>query len=86
MEMYRTEFNRIEKFEVVRTTDKQVVYIDNRGRESHENKHSSWRNWHETRKDALDFLVNNTNMAIANTENNLDRLRRELNALIIQYL
>ena len=83
--MYRTQFLDIEEFEVVRTTDKQVVYIAENGSEQRENKYSDWRTWHESKEEALDFLINKQKMAIEHTENRLNNLKSGLNSIIIKY-
>ena len=71
--MFRTQFNEIEQFEVVKITNKQVVYIDERGKERHEYKESDWRNWHESKVKALEFLVSSKENEIKKCEERIER-------------
>lgn len=50
MLMYRLRWNQIEAFEVLRTTEKQVVLANKhrRGGEERENKETEYYSWHET--------------------------------------
>lgn len=83
--MFRTQFNEIEQFEVVKITNKQVVYIDERGKERHEYKESDWRNWHESKVKALEFLVSSKENEIKKCEERIERLMKERKSLMIQY-
>lgn len=58
MIMYRTysDIPVIKALEVVKETDKQIVFINEFGNEKREAKKSDAQNWHKTWKDAQDFL------------------------------
>ena len=58
MKKFRANYGtRIEEFEVTKETDKQVVYINNMGREIREAKKSDWASWHNSKEDAVNFLI-----------------------------
>lgn len=72
MIMYRTMWSTgIEAVEVIRKTENQVVYLNDRGVEQRENKRSEWQNWHDTWEQARDFLMECS-------QNKVDVLRRQL--------
>ena len=57
MKMFRARFNRVEEFEIIKQTEKQIVYIDERGREQREAKIADWQSWHTSKEEAINFMV-----------------------------
>ena len=58
MKKFRTFSNhQITEYEVVKETEKQIVYLNERGREMREAKISDWASWHDTKSDAKDYLT-----------------------------
>jgi len=59
MKKYRGNHGtRIEELEVVKETEKQIVYIRKEdGREIREAKVSDWSSWHETKEDAVNYMI-----------------------------
>jgi len=56
MNKFRANWQKIEEFEIIKETEKQVVYICN-GRELREAKISDWASWHNTKEDARNYLI-----------------------------
>ena len=54
---YRTRFNEIEAFEIVRETENQVILMLDNGRENRSNKVTDLTNWFDTWEEAHAFLV-----------------------------
>lgn len=71
MLMYRVKWQKIEPIEVLRTTEKQVRYLDERGNEQREAKETDWYTWHETWEAAHARIV-------ADAQKKVDTLRRQL--------
>lgn len=70
--MYRVRWAQIEAFEVLRTTEKQVVLASPRkGGEERQLKETDWHTWHETWEAAHARIV-------ADAQKKVDRLRRQL--------
>ena len=73
---YRTNFNEIRSFEVIKETPKQIVFIKtfmNGGcqREERENKTTSYSSWHDTFEDAQNHLLTKQQSKIDMYERNL---------------
>ncbi|GAB1407704.1 hypothetical protein MASR1M8_16230 [Thermomonas brevis] len=71
--MYRASLGRIKAFEVLRTTEKQVVLpnLHRKGGEEREAKETEWYTWHETWEAAHARIV-------ADAQKKVDILRRQL--------
>ena len=81
MKKYRARFNKIEEFEVIKETEKQVVYLNERGRESREAKTADWQSWHNTKEEAKEFMANKKRKEIEQLNNRIDYLNKEINAI-----
>jgi hypothetical protein len=58
MKMYRVSYcDKIVEREIVRKTEKQVVYLNSRGTEEREAIKSGWHNWFDTKEEAAYFLI-----------------------------
>ena len=66
MEKYRTRFDKVERLDIEKETEKTVTINGRR-----ENKRSDWQNWHDTFDDAKQFLVDAA-------QREVDGLRRRL--------
>lgn len=75
---FRTQFEEIRAIEVVRETDKQIVWLNKNGHEQREAKASSWRNWHDTWEDAHAFLVAGAEREVKLLRSQLDRAKGKL--------
>ena len=66
MKKFRANYGtRIEELEVTKETDKQIVYKRKEdGREVRESKVSDWASWHETKEDAVNFMVSKQQLKI----------------------
>ena len=70
--MYRLRWAKIEPFEVLRTTEKQVVLASPRkGSEERQAKETEWYTWHDTWEEAHA-------RAVANAQRKVDSLRKQL--------
>ena len=58
---------KIEEYEVVRETEKQIIFISN-GVECREAKVSDMTSWHDTKEEAREAMINNENIKIKNYE------------------
>ena len=72
MRKFRTNSFGIKEFEVVKETDKQVVYLDDEWggglRERRESKESDWSSWHNTKEEARQFLIYKEQQKIKRSE------------------
>lgn len=58
MRKYRADYlPKIELIEIVKESDKQIVYKNGNGREIRESKVSNYHSWHDTLEDAMNYLV-----------------------------
>ena len=57
MKMFRARFNRVEEFEIIKQTEKQVVYLNEYKREQRESKITDWQSWHSSKEEAVNFMV-----------------------------
>ena len=54
---------RIDELEVIKETEKQVVFIEN-NRESREAKRSDYASWHDTKEEAREVMINRQRLKI----------------------
>ena len=54
---YRANYNSIKEFEIIKETEKQVVYKNERGAENREAKISDWCSWHNTFEEAREYII-----------------------------
>lgn len=58
MKKFRAKWgDRIEEIEIVKETDKQVIFINSNGRENREAKNSNWATWHNSKEEAKQYLI-----------------------------
>lgn len=62
--MYRAEYPNISKLEIIKKTEKQVVFLNNYGKEQREAIESSWSSWHETKEQAREWLIKQENFQL----------------------
>lgn len=82
MKMFRARFNKIEEFEVIKETEKQVVYINERGRSEREAKTADWQSWHNSKEEAIEFMVDRKRKEIEHLNNRIDYINSEINKII----
>ena len=93
MKMYRTSAwdYVIEEHEVVKKTDKKVTFLDiymdyqeqrPKTREQRESLHTSYRDWHETKSDAENFLLKRIDSNIKYAEDKIAQLKIERQKLV----
>ena len=56
--MYRVWGEHIQKFEILRVTDKKVYWTTKTGREDYQRMVSEFHNWFETLEEAVTFIMN----------------------------
>lgn len=78
---FRARFNKIEEFEVIKETEKQLVYLDERGRECREAKITDWQSWHNSKEDAKEFMIGKKRKEIEQLNNRIDFLNKEINEI-----
>ena len=66
MKKFRVNYStRIKELEVIKETDKQIVYKrEDDGREVREAKVSDCASWYETKEDAINFMVSKQQLKI----------------------
>ena len=78
--MYRANRAKIEAFEVLRTTAKQVVLpsTQRKGGEEHQAKETEWYTWHETWEAARARIVADAQKKVDGLRLQLERAKGEL--------
>jgi hypothetical protein len=78
MKMFRANYGtKIEELEIIRQTEKQIIYIDSFGREQGDYKTSQWQSWHETKKEAIEYLIEKRQKEIDSCLNKIRYLEEE---------
>lgn len=49
-------FGELEEFEIIKETEKQVIYISKSGEKTRENKLSNWACWFDKKEEAVNYL------------------------------
>ena len=65
MEKYRASFAGIKKYQIVKETEKQVVFLDGNGKEKRLAKISGRASWHDTKDEAIEYLINQEKVKIS---------------------
>lgn len=73
MKKYRAKWNGIEELEIVKESEKQIVYKSERGADIMEAKISEWASWHNTFEEAREYLIQKE---MNNIEHLLSRIKR----------
>ena len=81
MKMIRARFARLEEFEVIKETEKQIVYINERGTETREAKVSDWSSWHKTTEEAINYLISRKQKEIDTYLSRIEYLKKEMNKI-----
>jgi len=81
--MFRTTdyLNQITEFEVIKTTDKSIYFINKIGKEERELRNTNYYNWFETKEEAVNFHKERLNKIIISSENKISRAKEELKKL-----
>lgn len=66
--MFRVVGFEYKEFKVIKVTDKQVVYINEYGREFREAKFSEWQQWFDTKNQCIEFIKDKIKNAIKRYE------------------
>lgn len=77
---YRTDRwgDKIESLEVLKETEKQIVYMNRHGREIREAKSSEWQKWHDTWEEAKDSLLRRAESRVQSLRCQLEKANGEL--------
>jgi hypothetical protein len=58
MKKFRANYgSEIKELEVIKETEKQIVFITSFGHQQRENKISEWCSWHDTKEAAVNHLI-----------------------------
>jgi len=79
MYKYRAIWETIEKFEVIKETPKQVVFINVRGGQDRELKKTSYFSWHDTFAEAKQALIDKKQFEVDSIERRLKNAKEKLN-------
>jgi hypothetical protein len=73
-------FGELEEFEIIKETEKQVIYISKSGEKTRENKLSNWAYWFDKKEDAVNYLGSKEKekleSALIEIEGIIERLRK----------
>lgn len=74
MKKFRSNYGTIiDELEVIKETEKQVVYRrKDDGREIREAKVSNWASWHETKEDAVNYMIEENQVKINELKKQID--------------
>jgi hypothetical protein len=81
MKKFRARFNEIKEFEVVKETEKQIVYINEYKRECREAKIADWQSWHNSKEDAINYLIRKKQAEINQLEARIIYIKEEMNKI-----
>lgn len=71
MKKFRANSNGIDEIEIIKETNKQVVFLNSYKRETREAKISDWDSWHNTKDEAINYLV-------TKKQNEIDQLMAQI--------
>lgn len=73
-------FGELEEFEIIKETEKQVIYTSKSGVKTRENKFSNWAYWFDKKEDAVNYLGSREKEKLESTlieiEGIIERLRK----------
>jgi hypothetical protein len=79
---YRANYpDRITKFEIIKETPKQIVFINLIGHEQKEAKISEWHLWADTFSEAKKKLIDKHQDKINGYQRNIDRFKSYINTV-----
>jgi len=78
MKKFRVSGIKIEELEVIKETEKQIVYKNSFSNENRENKVSQWAIWFETFEEAKTHLIEKWTLMVESNENKLQRAKDNL--------
>lgn len=79
MKKFRANYGtKIEEFEIIKETEKQIVYKDQFGRESREGEISGYSSWHDTKEDAINYLIHKKQVEIDNCVSRIEYYKTEI--------
>jgi len=78
MEKFRVSGINIEKLEVIKETEKQIVYINSYKKECRENKISQWSIWFGTFEEAKTHLIEKWTLRVEYEEKELQNAKENL--------
>lgn len=79
---YRTRFeSEIEALEVIKETEKQIVFVGNLGAQNRESKRSDWQNWHDTFEDARQFLLEKSESEAVSLRKRLEEVKKRIETI-----
>jgi hypothetical protein len=82
MKKFRANYGtKIEEFEITKETDKQVVYTNEMGCETREAKVSDCASWHNSKEDAVNFLISKEQAKIDEKLKQVQRHKDNMNKI-----
>ena len=78
MNQFRVSGIKIEELEVIKETEKQIVYFNSSHQECRESKSSQWAIWFKTFDDAKKHLIEKWTLHVENKENQLQSAKDNL--------
>lgn len=83
--MYRVWGEHIQKFEILRVTDKTVYWTTKTGREDYQRRVSDFHNWFETLEEAVAFVLNSIENERNRVKSTVKRLEEKHTQIIQKY-
>jgi len=75
--------DQIEKFEVIKETEKLITYIDKNGREQREAKISTLVSWHDSFEDAQSFLMDKYHKKIGHCQYQIEYFEKKMRNILL---
>lgn len=79
--MFRVVGFEYKEFKVTKVTEKQVVYVNEYGKENREAKFCEWQQWHDTKNECVEAIKNKLKSGIEKHE----RIIESSNESIFEY-
>lgn len=80
--MYRTTYGiKLEEFEVLKSTEKSIWFINKSGKQDRELRHTDSYQWHETKQAAIDFLLKKYIGEKKRLENRIAQVSEQIEAI-----
>jgi len=66
---------------MVKQTDHQIIYRDEKGREYRENKSGSYWSWHDTKEEARERMISDCNNEISKLNKSIERQKNKISKI-----
>lgn len=82
MKVYGTSYgNEIREKAITRKSDKNIFFINHSGNEERQRIDTSYSKWHNSKQEAIDYLIDRTQYAIKSKKEQIQKLEQDLEKL-----